>query len=270
MVLLKEKHVRPPFNRSSYGSEEGLTGSTAADVRAFHRDRVLPGGAIIGMAGDIEPEQVRDQLNNLLQGWEGTAAEPQPTGEAPRGMHHIADESAQVHIGIMLDAPRELDEHSMIERVVTSVLSGGMSGRLFTEVREKRSLCYAVHAAYAAGRDEGRLVCYAGTTPDRAQETLNVIAGELSRLKKGVEKTEFDRAVTGLKSRIIMHGESTAARASAIASDTYVRGEARSLDELAQAVDAVTLDAVNHYLESREPGKVTIATIGPVELTSPF
>ncbi|MFG0252798.1 MAG: M16 family metallopeptidase [Phycisphaerales bacterium JB038] len=269
-VLLKEHHLQPPYNRSSYGSLAGLQTATCDDVRRFHRARFRPEGCIIGIAGHIDPEAITDQCNELLADWEGTAAEPPRGASADRGLHHVTDESAQVHIGLMLDAPREVEEESMLERVAVAALGGGMSSRLFTEVREKRSLCYAVHASYAPGRDEGRTVCYAGTSPDRAQETLDVLVAELQRLGQGIGEDEFHRAVTGLKSRIIMHGESTAARASALASETFVRGQARTLTELAERVDGVRYEHVNAYLADRGLGEPTIVTIGPAPLTSPL
>ncbi len=269
-VLLKRHHVQAPYNRSSYGSLEGLRAATLDDVRRFQQERFRPGGSIIGIAGDIDPDKLTRQLNQLLAGWEGDSIEPQREERTDRGLHHASDESAQVQIGLMLDAPREVEETSMRERVAIAALGAGMSSRLFTEVREKRSLCYSVHASYAPGRDEGRTVCYAGTTPERAQETLDVLVHELRRLREGIARDEFDRAVTGLKSRIVMHGESTSARASALANETFVRGQARTLEQLAERVDSVKFEQVNDYLAQRDLGEATIVTLGPTALKSPL
>ena len=156
-----------------------------------------------------------------------------------------------------------------MERVTTSALSGGMSGRLFTEVREKRGLCYSVHASYAADRDYGRSIAYSGTTPERAGETLKVLRGELERIATSagqVTEDEFARAIVGMKSRLVMSGESTGARASALARDIWKLGRPRSLDELAETVDAITLDQVNDYLAQRSMGEMTVCTLGPESL----
>jgi predicted Zn-dependent peptidase len=269
-IVLKRHHLQPPYNRCSYGSLQGLQAATLDDVRRFAQERFRPGGSIIGVAGDLDPDALTKKLDELLAGWEGVAAEPPRQAHTDRGLHHEADESAQVHIGMMFDAPREVEENSMRERVAIAALGSGMSSRLFTEVREKRSLCYAVHASYAPGRDEGRTVCYAGTTPERAQETLDVLVHELKRLGEGIGRDEFDRAVTGLKSRIVMHGESTSARAGALANETFVRGQARTLEELAERVDSVTFADVNAYLAERDLGDPTIVTLGPTGLKSPL
>ncbi len=93
------------------------------------------------------------------------------------------------------------------------VLSGGMSARLFTEVREKRALCYSVWASYQTFKDRASVISYAGTTNERAQETLDVLLRELRRLPEGIEMEEVERVQAGLKSSLIMQQESTSARA---------------------------------------------------------
>jgi predicted Zn-dependent peptidase len=174
-----------------------------------------------------------------------------------------------MHIGVAYDAPPESDPKSMHERLAVGVLSGGTSARLFTEVRQKRSLCYSVGASYGAGRDYGVVTLYAGTTPQRAQETLDVCLAEIERIREGVTDSEFDRAVIGLKSHLIMQGESTSARAAAIGSDYFRLGRARTLDDVAREIDAITPDAINAYLGSRQFGDLTMASVGPVELAAP-
>ena len=153
-----------------------------------------------------------------------------------------------------------------------NVLSGGMSGRLFTEVREKRGLCYSVSAGYRAERDFGAVTAYVGTTPERAQESLDVLTQELQRIHTpagAITQEEFQRAVIGSKSRLIFSGESTGARAAALAADQHRVGRPRSLGELAEEIDRVTLDQVNNYLTRRSLGTPTIQTLGPAELTAP-
>jgi predicted Zn-dependent peptidase len=152
------------------------------------------------------------------------------------------------------------------------VLSGGTAGRLFTEVREKRGLCYSVSAGYASGRDFGAVTAYVGTTPERAQESLDVLWAELARIgtaEGAVTQEEFERAVIGMKSRLVFAGESTAARAAGLATDLHRLGRARGLAEMAAQIDAVTLGQVADYLRRRDMGRVTIQTLGPAGLRAP-
>jgi predicted Zn-dependent peptidase len=170
-------------------------------------------------------------------------------------------------MAVAFPAPKESDEANILQRAVTSVMSGGMSGRLFTEVREKRSLCYSVYASYAAGRDRGAVQVYAGTTPERAQETLDVIMSEYRRLRDGVDLNELNRAIAGMKSRLVMNRESTSARAAGMAHDQYLIGRARTLQELEDRIESITLERVNSYLGSRFNNlKCTIVTLGPTAL----
>jgi predicted Zn-dependent peptidase len=179
---------------------------------------------------------------------------------------HEPDGSNQTHMTIGFQAPSERDASSLLCRLATSILGGETSSRLFTEVRERRGLCYAVNASYAGGRDRGMVAVYAGSTPERAQETLDTILHEITHLEAGVSVDEFRRAKIGLKSRLVMHGESTTARAAALASDWYRLGRCRSLAELVAEIDAVTHDGLNAWI-ARSMGaawrnSMTVCTIG--------
>ncbi len=143
------------------------------------------------------------------------------------------------------------------------VLSGGMSARLFTEVREKRGLCYSVHASYHTLLDRGAVFCYAGTSAERAQETLDVTMGELVRLRAGIEDHELARLKARIKSALIMQQESSSARSSSLARDWYHLGRARTLDEVGGLIDALTCASINAYLAEHPPRDFTVVTLGP-------
>jgi len=266
----RARHLPEPHARNPYGTEEGLVSLTAERVRAWWRARARPQGAVVALSGAIDPVAAMGMIRSVFSGWDGAAPPVGEGAEPPRGYAHERDETNQVQIVLVHDAPRAAHEHETLERLAIAVLSGGMSGRLFSEVREKRGLCYAVSAHYRASREHGVVTAYAGTTPERAQESLDVLVAELHRLgDSGVDAEEFDRARIGLKSRLVFAGESTGARSGAIASDIDNRGEARTLREVTAAIDAVTLDELNAYLASRSLGNTTIQTLGPEPLTPP-
>src|SRR5206468_1576006 len=148
-----------------------------------------------------------------------------------------------------------------------NVLSGGMSARLFTEIREKKGLCYAVWATYQTLKDRASVVSYAGTTNERAQETLDLMLHELRRLQDGVEDEEVARVQAGLKSSLIMQQESTASRALSLASDWYYLARVRSLEEIRSAIDGLTPAAIVRYLRRCPPRDFSIVTLGPQPLT---
>ena len=266
---LTERHYDPPFNRSPLGRREHLQNLTRDHVRQYARTTFVPDGTILAFAGRIDWDDLKTQITDAFADWTGQAP-PSPTPEPPqRGYHHITAQTAQAHIGLAYDALPQPDPNSILQRAATAVLSGGMSCRLFTEVREKRALCYAVYASYAAQKNHGAVLGYAGTTVPRAQETLDVLAAELVRLSDGIEQDEFQRAIVGMKSRLVMQGESTGARARSIAAEQYIYGRPRTLDDWAAEVDAITLDRLNDFIKATPPGPMTVVTIGPETLKCP-
>ena len=141
-----------------------------------------------------------------------------------------------------------------------------MSARLFTEVREKRGLCYAIGARYHGLKEAAGIMCYAGTTPGKAQETHDCIIGEFNRLSEGIGEEEIARAKVGLKSALILQSESSSSRASAIGYDYYMLGRVRSLDEIKNRIEATSVDSVLGFLRKKKFEDFTVVTIGPQEL----
>ena len=277
VLALRERHNPSPLNRSGMGTEEGLKAITREDLVEGWKRQARPKESILAIAGDLDAAGGQDAiaglLDKLLGDWQGSAPAITPRDSAQKGTyHHIPDKTAQVQIVLMHDAPREADAESKLERVAASVLSGGMAARLFTEVREKRGLCYSVSASYAADKMYGRCLAYVGTTPERAQESLDVLVAELRRVNTPegrITEEEFQRAMVGIRSNLIFSGEATGARAGALAGDQYRIGRPRSLDEVAAQYAAITLEQVNDYLSRRTLGAMTIVTLGPGELVAP-
>jgi predicted Zn-dependent peptidase len=115
-------------------------------------------------------------------------------------------------------------------------------------------------------RDHGGVFCYAGTSAERAQETLDVTLGELVRLAQGVEEQELHRLKARIKSALIMQQESSSARSGSIARDWYHLGRVRTLDELGRLVDGLSCQSINAYLAEHPPADFVVVTLGPREL----
>lgn len=270
MLAARSRHYPSPLNRSGHGTEEGLNATTRDDLLREWHARATPARSIFAAAGAIDPHALASSLNRLLKGWSGTTAEPKATTTAPRGYAHEEDATNQVQVVLVHDAPADPHPDSILEKIAVQVLSGGMAGRLFSEVREKRGLCYSVSAGYRGEREFGTVTAYVGTTPERADESLKVLRAELERInsKQGeITQDEFHRAVVGMKSGLIFSGESTGARAGALAADQRRLGRPRTLEEIAKQIDAVSLDQLNAYLARRKLGTMTIQTLGPKPLS---
>lgn len=266
MLELRRHHYPEPFGRSSQGEREAIEAITIEEIRGHYAQAVRPEGTILGVAGQFDWLRLVDHVGGLLGDWENTAAPPLGIGPSRPRLRHIPFESNQTQIGIAYESvPYSHPDYYQASGAI-GVLSGGMSSRLFTEVREKRGLCYSVYASLHTLREQGAVICYAGTSADRAQETLDVTLAELFRLCDGVLPEELKRLKARVKSGLIMQQESSAARSSALARDWYHLGAARTLDEVGAIVDALTCESINHYLRENPPRSFTIVTLGPSPL----
>ena len=272
MIELRRRHLPDPLNRHPEGDREALGALTADDARAFWAAQARPGGAVLSFAGNLDWDRLVEAVAAATEGWTGhadwAAGRTGADTSAPEAgtAHHLPTPSSQTHIGLAYPGLPADHPDLPLQEAAVAVLSGGMSGRLFTEVREKRGLCYSVYASHAAGTDRGDVYAYAGTTTARAQETLDVLTAELRRMAEGVTASEFDRARVGMKAGLVMQGESSGARAGAINHDQLMLGRPRTLAERAAAIDAITPDRLNAWLASNPPGAFTTVALGEAPL----
>jgi predicted Zn-dependent peptidase len=267
LIELRRRHYPTPLGHDRRGTKEGIASLTPDLMRQHFQRLFQPSGTILSVAGNIEWEPLRDQVEQLFGDWPAGQEPALNLGPRPARQEHLAKETTQTQIGIAYPSVPIGHADYYAAQGGVNVLSGGMSARLFTEVREKRGLCYAVWASYQTFKDRASVVCYAGTTNERAQETLDVTLGELRRLQDGIETEEVARVQAGLKSSLIMQEESTSARAGTLASDWYYLGRVRSFDEIQEAINDLTPESITGHLRRYPPGDFTIVTLGPKALS---
>jgi predicted Zn-dependent peptidase len=266
MLKLRERFYPCPLGRSVVGEIDELKTLTADKTKRIIKDNFNLSQTIFAVAGKYEFDAVIAQMKNLFEADLQREPKAPPVSGRPGKYTHIHNDGAQVHIGLMTETVKPVDENYYDARVAVSVLSGGMSARLFTEVREKRGLCYAVGAQYHGLKEAAGIVCYAGTTPDKAQETLDCVMEQFNRLAEGIGEEEIRRAKVGLKSSLILQSESSSSRAGAIAADYYLLGRVRSLDEIKSKIEATGVDSVLRFLRNNRFKSFTVVTIGPKEV----
>jgi predicted Zn-dependent peptidase len=268
LVELRKHSYPTPLSNDHRGTAECLERLTGESIRAHHCRHFGPHGTILSVAGNIEWTALRDQVERLFGDWEGGGEQSLSCGPEPPRMGHIAKELEQTQIAVAYTSVPigQPDYYDALGAV--NVLSGNMSARLFTEIREKKGLCYSVWATYQTLKDRARAVCYAGSRNERAQETLDLLLRELRRLVEGIEPEEVERVQAGLKSSLIMQQESTSARALSLASDWYYLGRVRSFDEIQAAIDALTPKSIIAHLRRWPPGEFSIVTLGPRPLAT--
>jgi predicted Zn-dependent peptidase len=269
MIELRRRRYPDPWGRASQGNLTGLKRITIDSVRGFHAQHYRPNGTILAVAGNFKWPQLCGEVERLFGDW---PACEDPAPQSVNGRHvesHIPFESSQSHVGIAYPTIPYRHPDYFQAWAAVGVLSSGSSSRLFTEVRERRGLCYTVQASLHTQRDRAAVFCYAGTTAERAQETLDVTLGELSRLGDGIERGELDRLKARIKSSLIMQQESSAARSGALAREWYHLGRARTLDEIGGVIDALTCDSINAFLKANPPSDLLVVTLGPQPLKVP-
>lgn len=262
-LLVREKFYPQPLGRSAMGTEQSLAAMTADGLRDWVSQTFHPQGMILAVAGCFEWDALCRQVDRLLGDWPGRARAAQsPRGQA-RSVSHLPKESAQSHICLAhATVPVNHPQH-YAARMGETVLSGGMSSRLFTEVREKRGLVYHVSSHYHSLKGCAGMFTYAGTPPERTQQTFDVTVGELRRLSAGIEPHEMARARVQLRSGLVMQAESTSSRASGLASDWYHLGRLRSLGEISDAIGKVTAEDVLEHLAQWPARDFTLVVLGP-------
>lgn len=267
MTRLREVYFPWPLGRNSLGEKAHLESLTLQTVKADRQRRYGPAGAIFAFAGNVNFQYIKARIGELFGGWATPATPPAEVTAPTKTYHFEQQQSEQTHIGLAWPTVDECHDDYYVARIAYEILGGGMSSRLFTEVREKRALCYSVHAGYGSLKGLGCVMGYAGTSNDRAQATLDCYLEELDRFAEGVGEDELSRAKVGLKASTVMSGESSSARAGAIAHDYFTRGRIRTIDEIKSAIDAVTLERLNAFLKTHKPQRPTIVVLGPKELT---
>jgi predicted Zn-dependent peptidase len=266
MLKLRQQFYPEPLGNPPSGTTEDLEALTATKAANLVNEHFDIGRAIFSVAGKYDFEAVCEQLETHFSGEQQKQMKKIVPGEKGALYSHEHHDGAQVHIGLMTATVPVNNDDYYNAMAAVSVLSGGMSARLFTEVREKRGLCYAVGANYHTLKEMAGICCYAGTTPEKAQETVDVIIAEFNKLAEGISEEEIQRAKVGLKSTLIMQSESSSARAGAAGADYYLLGRVRKLEEIKQKIEEINVDSVINFLKSNPFGEYTVVTIGPKEI----
>ncbi len=261
--VLRQHSYAAPWGNSSDGELADLPAITIDDVRSHYQQFVRPDEAILGIAGNVDLNQIRNTIEAAFGHWKSGSVPELAIGTLPPSPCHIEHDSAQTHIGLAWNTVPYRDERYFEAWAAVSLLSGGMSSRLFTEVRERRGLCYAISASLSTLREEGRVFAYAGTTTERAQETLDVTVAEILRLHEGITEDELQRCKARAKSSLIMQQESTTSRASSLARDMYHLGRVVTLDEINSRINALSTTQVRNFVVEYAPKSMVLVTIGP-------
>lgn len=176
----------------------------------------------------------------------------------------------QSHIILGFDAPAHLDDDYYTTKTLSALFGGGMSSRLFQEIREKRGLVYSVYSFHSAYSDSGQFGIYAGTSPDSLPELVPVMCEEIKKLSSTLQDGEIDRAKAQLRASTLMARESMLSRADQNAKSMLLRGYVRSPDEAIKNINNVNKDAMVKLSERIFAHPPTLAALGPLDKLESF
>jgi predicted Zn-dependent peptidase len=253
-----------PVGRTIMGTRETVKALDRKQLRTYlHRHYRSP-DMVISAAGAVSHEQIVEEAERLFAPFAGEAA-PQPAPAKFVGGTRIESRDLeQVHLALGFEGLPQGHANAHSLQVFASVLGGGMSSRLFQEVREIRGLCYSVYAFHAPYHDTGLFAVYAGTDPNDLDELMRVCAGEIEKAAETVTEAEVNRAKVQMKAGLLMALESSSARAEQLARQIMIYGRPVPLEEIIAKVEAVTVDSVRAAgtaLLSR--GKPVVTVLGP-------
>lgn len=257
-----------PWGNPSGGTLSNIDDITNSDVRQHFERLNRPQDTIIGVAGNVSTSEVVEAIEAAFGSWSGGEGIEVVTGSRDASPNHISHESAQTHIGLAWSSVPYSHDRYFDAWAAVSILSGGMSSRLFTNVREKRGLCYSVSASLNTLKHEARVFGYAGTTNERAQETLEATVAEIRGLHEGLTEDELRRCQAQAKSSLIMQQESTTARSASLARDTWHLGRVLMPNDIRERIDSITIDDVHSYAVDYFPQEIVLVTIGPEPLNA--
>jgi predicted Zn-dependent peptidase len=264
-----------PLGRLISGTEESVTPMTRTQINGFYRRRYTAPNIVIAAAGNLEHTSVVRLVRKALAGT-GLDSAPAAPAEPRVGAKRIRTQkphtvvrnrdTEQAHVVLGGIGIGRRDERRFALGVLNNVLGGGMSSRLFQEIREKRGLAYSVYSYGSQYADAGLFGVYAGCAPGKVEEVLDLIRAELARVAEhGVTTEEIARGKGMVKGSFVLGLEDTGSRMSRLAKSELLYGDLISVDALLARVDAVSSDEVNAVAAELLDQQMSLAVVGPFD-----
>lgn len=271
--LVYERLAGLMFPNHSLGREVLGDGATVGSIgtgalRAFFEHHYGPLNMVVAAAGAVEHEAVAAGLEARFAGRSGGQAPGRRPPEHPPGPLVVTRRpTEQAHLAVGMATPDRHHPDRWALAVLNHVLGGGVSSRLFQEVREQRGLAYSVYSDRVAYHDAGVLTVYVGTAPVHTREVLDLVHSELDRMaESGITEAERRLAVGHLRADMLLSLEDSAARMGRIGRSLLLHGEVLSVETLLDRVAAVSCDDVGRVAELHVGGPRSLAVVGPFEV----
>jgi predicted Zn-dependent peptidase len=262
-----------PLGRPILGTVSTVQAATRDSVNRFYKRHYLPGHVVVAAAGSVD----HDRLVGLLRARMETGRTLRPSQRSPTLTRKpqrapVASgrrltkrrKSEQAHICVGTDGLGRTDPDRFAFMIVNTALGGGMSSRLFQEIREKRGLAYSVFSYHQQFTEAGLFTCYAGTTPSRAEQVIGLLRRELEDVADGgLREDEFERGKGHVKGSMVLSLEDPGGRMSRLGKSEIAHGEFLSVDQTLRRVDRVSLADAQLVANRVLSGQLTLTVLGP-------
>ncbi|GCE81438.1 M16 family metallopeptidase [Komagataeibacter oboediens] len=253
-----------PMGRPTLGTESGIQTMSRATLVNYMDTHYRAGNTIIAAAGNLEHARVVDLVRQHFADLPTGTVPPQPAVNYVGGAFTRERDLDQAHIVLGFPSMPYGDPDYYPALLLSTLLGGGMSSRLFQEIREKRGLVYSVYSFNAPFRQGGLFGIYAGTGEAQVADLVPVTLEELRKVRHTVTDAELARARAQLKSSLLMSLESTGSRCEQLARQLQVFGRLIPTAETVRRIDAVTIADVQRVATRIFSGRPTLASLGPV------
>jgi predicted Zn-dependent peptidase len=264
-----------PLGRPVLGTVDSIRSMTRAGVAGYYRRRYQPETLVVTAAGNVDHARLVRLVRSALRGTrfdqrEARPAPPrQPAGRGRRvtpGQRVLRKETEQASLVLGGLGLSRSDERRFALSVFSAALGGGMSSRLFQEIREKRGLAYSVYSYASHYTDAGLFGVYVGCQPAKLGEVLSLCRDELARAATdGGTAAEVERGKAQVRGNVGLGLEDTGSRMTRLGKSELVVGELRSVDEILDRVAAITPDDVNEVARMVAAAPQALAVVGPFD-----
>ncbi|GAN80502.1 M16 family metallopeptidase [Acidocella aminolytica] len=259
-----------PMGRPVLGTEQIIRNMKREALPGFMSQHYTPDNMVLAASGNLHHEQVVELAQKHFADLPRAQRNSPMPSDYMGGEYRELRDLDQAHIVLGFDAPAYGEAAYYPAMLLSTLLGGGMSSRLFQEIREKRGLVYSIYSFTAPAQDGGLFGIYAGTGESEAAELIPVTLEELEKVQREVSEAELNRARAQLKAGLLMSLESTGSRCEQLARQWQVFGRIIPVEETVGKINAVTVDDIRASAASIFRRKPTLATIGPVAQVPKF
>jgi predicted Zn-dependent peptidase len=264
--LQEEAYPDQPIGRTILGPAERIRAFGRDDLTGFVTEHYGPESMILSAAGAVDHDTLVAQAEALFGSFQRRPAQAIEPALFRGGQRIVSKDLEQVHFTMGFDSPNYRDPDIYTAQIYGTAMGGGMSSRLFQEIREKRGMCYSIFAQAGAYSDAGMTMVYAGTSAEQIGDLALVCMDELKRAASDMSEAEVARARAQMKAGLLMGLESPSSRAERLARLVQIWDRVPDLSETIERIDGVTTADVRRFGEQiAGQAKAALALYGPMK-----